>query len=59
MAAKGITAIIAGFFNKDSEGKTITPLRQFAGEVQALSDDDKLWFAEEICKITGDTVKAA
>lgn len=50
---------IAGYFNKDETGKNITPLRDFANEVKALSDAEKQWFAEEICKITGDTLATA
>lgn len=50
---------IAGYFNKDENGKNIRPLRDFATEVKALSDDEKLWFAQEICKITGETLVSA
>ena len=55
MAAKGITAILAGYFNSDPETKK--PLREFASEVRELSDAERMDLATGVVKITGDTIK--
>jgi len=53
MAAKGIIAVLAGYFNQ-GEGKR--PLTDFRNELKALSDAEKLELAEGVCAITGDTL---
>lgn len=58
MATVTTLKAIAGYFNaKDSENHK--PLREFASEIKELSDDEKKWFAEEICKITGEILSAS
>jgi uncharacterized radical SAM superfamily protein len=55
MASKGITAILAGYFNA-GDGKR--PLTEFRDEIKALSDTEKMDLAIGVCASTGDTVKA-
>lgn len=52
MAAKGIATILSSYFNGD-KSKTI---REFAEELKALTDAEKLELAEGVCAITGDTI---
>lgn len=54
MAAKGITSILAGYFNT-GDGKR--SLSAFQAELKALSTEEKRALAEGVCAITGDTIK--
>jgi hypothetical protein len=54
MAAKGITAILTGYFNVD-EGKR--PSSDWLKELKALTPEEKRELAEGVCAITGDTIK--
>lgn len=54
MAVKGITSILAGYFNA-GEGKR--PLTEFQAELKALTAQEKRELAVEVCAITGDTIK--
>ncbi len=54
MAAKGISAILAGYFNV-GEGKRSNT--DFLAELKSLSAEEKRELAEGVCAITGDTVK--
>lgn len=54
MAAKGITSILAGYFNA-GEGKRA--LTEFQAELKALTAEEKRELAEGVCKITGDSIK--
>ena len=56
MAAKAITAILAGYFNQ-GEGKR--GLSDFQQELKALTVEEKLELAEGVCLITGDTIRKA
>lgn len=47
--------ILANYFN---EGDGKRPLKAFAEEMKALSDDEKRDLALGVCEITGDTLKA-
>lgn len=53
MAAKRIPTILASYFNT-GDGKR--SLADFAAELKALSDDEKLSLAEGVVAITGDTI---
>lgn len=58
MAAKGILAILAGYYN-DKNASNYKPLREFAAEVRAGGEGE--WqreLAEGVCALTGDTIKA-
>lgn len=55
MSAKGITSILAGYFN-EGEGKR--HLKDFQTELKALNTEEKQELAEGVCAITGDTIKA-
>lgn len=59
MAAITPLKAIADYFNKDADGKSIKPVREFAAEVKALSDAEKLELAQGVCAITGDTLVSA
>ena len=54
MAARGVTSILAAYFN-EGEGKR--PLTMFQAELKALSTEEKLELAQGVCAITGDTIK--
>lgn len=63
MAAKGVIAILAGYFNVGTDlgingkpGKR--PLPEFRDELKELSDAEKMELALGVCAITGDTVSA-
>jgi hypothetical protein len=51
---KTVTSILAGYFNVD-DGKR--PLREFQGELKALTTEEKLELAQGVCAITGDAIK--
>jgi uncharacterized radical SAM superfamily protein len=53
MAAKGIVAILAGYFNQ-GDGKR--PLPHFRDELKELTDAEKNELALDVCAITGDTL---
>jgi hypothetical protein len=53
MAAKKVTAILAGYFN-EGEGKRAPS--DFLQELKALTADEKRELAEGVCAITGDTI---
>lgn len=53
MAAKGVVAILSGYFNQ-GEGKR--PLTDFRTELAALSAQEKQELAEGVVAITGDTI---
>lgn len=50
---------ITSYFNKDENGKSIKPLREFAAEMKELTDADKVELVTGICAITGDELVAA
>lgn len=56
MAAKGIVAILSGYFNQ-GDGKRSLPA--FRDELAALTTEEKQELAEGVCAITGDTIKSA
>lgn len=51
---KTIVAILSGFFNQ-GDGKR--PLTEFKEELAALTPAEKRELAEEVVKVTGDTIK--
>lgn len=53
MATKGVTAILAGYFNQ-GDGKRA--LSEFQAELKALTTEEKRELAEGVCRITGDTI---
>jgi hypothetical protein len=55
MAAKGISAILAGYFNVGDGKRSNT---DFLAELKALKPSEKAELAEGVCAITGDTIKA-
>lgn len=55
MAAKGIVAILAGYFNQ-GDGKRSLP--EFRDELKLLTDAEKQELALGVCAITGDTLTA-
>lgn len=58
MAVVTTLATLSNFFNAKGSAN-YKPLREFAAEVKALSDEEKRELAEGICAITGDTLKPA
>ena len=56
MAAKGITTILAGYFNEKGAPNYVN-LTAFAAELKKLSPEEKLELALGVCAITGDTIK--
>jgi hypothetical protein len=56
MAEKTAVKILSEYFN---EGEAKKPLREFAAEIKALSDDEKRELSLGVCAITGDTLKVA
>lgn len=54
MAAKSIASILAGYFNKGDGKRSLT---EFANELKALTDQEKIDLAKGVCEITGDTIK--
>lgn len=55
MAELTALKLLANYFN---EGDGKRPLKAFAEEIKALSDDEKTELALGVCEITGDTLKA-
>jgi len=54
MAARGITSILAAYFNAGDGKRSLT---EFQAELKALSTDEKRALAEGVCAITGDSIK--
>lgn len=63
MAAKGLIAVLAGYFNHGTgvslDGNSVPEKRSlpaFRDEIKALTDAEKLELAQGVCAITGDTL---
>jgi hypothetical protein len=54
VAAKTVTAILSGWFNRKDAQR---PLMEWAEELAGMSAKEKRLLAEDICKVTGDTIK--